>query len=77
MRPVILRPQSNSGHPLINEPGILPGADMVGVVDPARKGELVNCSVSAFELGENAAAGGFEEFKLNGPSGLLLDDDRA
>ena len=49
MRPVVLTPQSNSGHPLINEPSILPGADMIGVIDPARKSELVNRSDSAFE----------------------------
>ena len=57
MRPVVLRPQSDPGHPLINEPRILPGADMIGVIDPARKSELVNRSPSAFEPGQNAAAG--------------------
>jgi hypothetical protein len=77
MRPVVRRPQSDSGHPLINEPCILPGADMVGVIDPARKNELVNRSTSAFEPGQDAAAGGFEDLKLNGPTCLLLGDDRA
>ena len=77
MRPVVLRPQSDSGHPLVNEPSVLPSADMVGVIDPAWKSELVNRSASAFEPGQNAAAGGFEELKLNRPTCLLLDDDRA
>ena len=76
VRSVVLRPQSDPDHPLINEPGILPGADMIGVIDPARKGELVNRSASAFEPCQNSAAGGFEEFKLNRPACLLLDDDR-
>ena len=42
MRPVVLTPQPDPGHPLINELGILPRADMIGVIDPARKRELVN-----------------------------------
>jgi hypothetical protein len=74
---VVLRPQSDPGHPLINETGILPDADLVGVIGPARKREHINCSASAFEPGQNAAARGFEQFKLNRPTRLLLDDDRA
>ncbi len=77
MRPVIVGAQANTSHPLINEPGKLAGADVIGVIDPARKGELVNRSASAFELGQNATAGGFEEFKLNRPTCFLLDDNRA
>ena len=50
---------------------------MIGVIDPARKDELVQRAASVFEPGQNTAAGGFEEFELNGPAGLLLDDDRA
>jgi hypothetical protein len=50
---------------------------MIDVIDPARKDELVQRAASVFEPGQNAAAGGFEEFELNGPAGLLLDDDRA
>jgi hypothetical protein len=55
----------------------LPRADVIGVIEPARKDELVKRAASAFEPGQNAAAGGLKEFKLNGPAGLLLDDDRA
>jgi hypothetical protein len=50
---------------------------MIGVIDPARKDELVQRAASVLEPGQNAAAGGFKEFKLNEPAGLLLDDDRA
>ena len=77
MRPVVLRTQSDPGHPLINEPSILPGANMIGVIDPARKSELVSRSASAFEPGQKAATGWFEELKLNRSTCLLLDDDRA
>jgi hypothetical protein len=30
-----------------------------------------------FEPGQNAASAGFKKFKLNGPAGLLLDNDPA
>ena len=56
MRPVVLRPQSNPGHPLINKSSILPSADMIGVIDPARKDEFVKRAASAFEPGQHAAA---------------------
>jgi hypothetical protein len=49
MGPVILRPQSDSSYPLINKSSILPSADMIGVIDPARDDELVKSSTSAFE----------------------------
>jgi hypothetical protein len=35
---------------------------MIGVIDPARKDELVQRAASVFEPGQNAAAGGFEEW---------------
>jgi hypothetical protein len=36
-----LRPQSDTRHPFIDEPSVLPGAEMIDVIDPARKSELV------------------------------------
>jgi hypothetical protein len=77
MRPVVLRPQSDAGYPLINEPSILSGADMLGVIDAARRDELVKRAASAFEPDQNATAEGLKEFKPNGPTCLLLDDGRA
>ena len=52
-------------------------AECFGVIDSARKDELVERATSAFEPGQNAAAGGLKEFKLNRPAGFPLDDDRA
>jgi len=77
MRSVVFWAQSDPGHPLINKSSILPSADMIGVIGPARKDELVKRAASAFEPGQNAAAGRLKEFELNRPAGLLLDDDRA
>ena len=50
---------------------------MIGVIDPAQKDEVVARAAAVFEPGKKTAAGGFEEFELNGSAGLLLDDDRA
>ena len=77
MRPVVLTPQSDCGHPLIDEPGILPCADMISVIDPARKSKLANRSPSAFEPSQNAASSGVEELKLDRPTCLLPNDNRA
>lgn len=77
MGTVIFPAQSDPSHPLINKSRILPSADMLRMIDPAREDEVINLAASAFEPRKNAAAGGFKELKLNGPAGLLLDDDRA
>ena len=77
MRPVVLPPQPNSGHPLVNEPSILPGADVIGVINPAREDVVVERASSAFKPSENAAAGRLKKLELNGPTGLLLNDDRS
>jgi hypothetical protein len=77
MRPVVLGLSSDPGQPLIDESSILPSADIIGVIDPARKDELARRAASAFEPAQNAAAGRLKKLKLNRPAGLLLDDDRA
>ena len=73
MRPVVLVAQSNSADPLINEPSILPSADMIGMIDPAWKDEVVERAAAAFEPCQNTAASGLEELELNGSAGLLLN----
>ncbi len=47
---------------------------MIGVIDPSRKDEIVKRANSAFEPRQNTTAGCLKKFKLNGPSGLLLND---
>ena len=74
IRPVVLPAQSDPGDPLINEPIILPSADMIGMIDPAWKDEVVERAAAAFEPCQNTAASGFEEFELNGSTGLLLNE---
>jgi hypothetical protein len=48
---------------------------MIGVIEPARKDELVKSAASALEPSQNAAASLLQEFELNGSAGFLLDDD--
>jgi hypothetical protein len=41
MRSVVLRAQTDSYYPLIDKARILSGADVIGVIDPAGKHEIV------------------------------------
>ena len=50
---------------------------MIGVIEPARKDELVKSPASPLEPRQYAAASRLKEFELNGQAGLLLDDDGA
>jgi hypothetical protein len=77
MRPLVFTTQSDADHPLLDEPGILPRADMMGVVDPARKDEVVERAAPTFKPSQNAAASGLKKLELYGPAGLLLNDDRS
>ena len=77
MRPVILPAQSDPGDPLINEASMLPSADMIGMIDPAWKDEVVERAAAAFKPRQNTAASRFEELELNGSACFLLNDDRA
>jgi hypothetical protein len=49
---------------------------MIGVIDPARKGKILERAASMFKPSEDAASGGLKKFELNRPASLLLDDDR-
>jgi hypothetical protein len=77
VRPVILPAQPNPGHPLVNEASVLPGANMIGMINSARKDEVVERPSSTFEPSEDTFAGRFKELELNGATGLLLYNDRS
>jgi hypothetical protein len=66
--------QPDRGHPLINQPGILPGADKIGIVDAARKHKIVQRSSTTFQPCQNTGAGELKELKLDWSAGLLLDN---
>ena len=73
MCPVVLSAQPNPGHPLVNEASILPSADMVGMINSARKDKVFERASSALEPSEDAAAGRFDELKLNRPTKILVE----
>ncbi len=49
MRTVILPTKPDRRHQLIDQPGVLPGAEMIGVVDATGKGIVVDCSSSSLK----------------------------
>ena len=42
MRTVIFSPKTDAGNPLVDQPGILPGADVSGPIDAAGEGKSYN-----------------------------------
>lgn len=75
MCPVVFPAQSDSRDPLVNKASILACADVIGVIDSAWKDKVVERASAAIEPSEDTAAGGLEEFELDGPTGFLLSND--
>ena len=75
MGAVVLPAKSDPSDPFVDEPGILPAADMIGMINPAREGVVVESPSSTFEPSEQTATCRLEEFELNGAAGFLLDYD--
>jgi hypothetical protein len=47
MDAIVLPAQADPGHPRVNKSSILASADMIGVIEPVRKDELVKGAASA------------------------------
>lgn len=69
--------QTDPSHPFINKTGILPGAEMALVINPAREDVIVNRSASPFEPCQQTGSRIGEQLRLNGPTCFLLHYDRA
>ncbi len=54
---------------------MLAGADMLGVIGPTGKHEIVERASSTFEPGKNAVSSRFKKLELNRATGFLLNDD--
>jgi hypothetical protein len=74
---IILPKQSYPRYPFINQSRVLSGANVIGMIDSARKYEIVLRSSTALEPSQNTGAGGFKEVELDRPPSFLLDDDSA
>jgi hypothetical protein len=52
MRAIILPPQPNRSDPLIDQSGVLPSAEMIGVADSTRKGIVIDRSSPSLKPGK-------------------------
>ena len=77
MRTVLASYETNTCHPFIDKPGILSGAEMTIVINPAWKDIIVYRATPAFKPCQQAGSGVRQQFKLNRPACLLLHHDRA
>jgi hypothetical protein len=72
---VILPDQSDRGYLFINQSGILPGANMIGMINAAWKHIVIQRAFTTFKPSQDTSTGGLKELKLDWPAGLLLDND--
>ena len=68
--------QTDPRHPLIDKAGILPRAEMIGMIDAAWEDEIIQRSATTLKPGEQAGPGVCEQLELHGTFRLLLDDHR-
>lgn len=76
MRTVILPTKPDCRHPLIDQSGVLPSAEMVSAVDATGKGIVIDCSSPSLEPGKQTSSDLGRNFELHWSSSLLLDDSR-
>ncbi len=76
MRAIFLLAKTDGSHPLIHQPGILPGAQMVIWISSAGKREILHRALSPFELRQQTRFGITRDLELHRSAGLLLDDHR-
>jgi hypothetical protein len=77
MRAVILPTQPNRSNPLIDQSGVLPSAEMIGVVYSTGKGIVIDCSSPSLKPSKQTSPDLGRNLELHRASSLLLDDHRA
>lgn len=77
MGAVFLWSKADRSHPLVDEPCILPGAEVVIGMDSAWKREIVDTAASSLELRQQAGSGVCRDLELNWSARLLLNHHRA
>jgi len=77
MGSIFLTPQANSRHPFIHEASILTGAEVIAMVDTARKNIVSQGAATTFEPGQQTGSGIREHLELNGAPCFLLNYNRA
>lgn len=64
--------QTHPCHPIIDEPGILAGAEMPITINPAGKDIIVNRAAPPLKPSEQAGTSVWEQFELDRPTRFLL-----
>lgn len=68
--------EADRGHPFVYQPSILPSVQVTRVIDPARKGVIVNRTAATFQPSKQAGPDIGRQFELHRATGLLLNNDR-
>jgi hypothetical protein len=76
MRAVIFSAQPSAGHPFVDQPGVLSGAEMLRAVVPARESIVVERAATMLKPRLDAGSRRLKQFELHGPAGLLLHHRR-
>ncbi len=76
MRSIFSPPQADGVNPLVDQPGVLPRAEVGRVVDPTWECIIVNGAAAKLKPSDQASSYIGCELELHGPSGLLLHDNR-
>jgi len=76
MRAIVTSHQADPCHPFIDKPGVLAGAKMPIMVNPAGKDIIVHRAAPPIEPSQQASPCVGEQFELNGSTCFLLHDDR-
>jgi hypothetical protein len=76
MRAVIFSAQPSAGHPFVDQPGVLLGAEMLRAVVPARESIVVERAATMLKPRLDAGSRRLKQFELHGPAGLLLHHRR-
>lgn len=66
MRTVIFPTKPDRRHPLIHQPGVLPSAQMIGVVDATGKGIVIDCSSPSSKPSKQTSSNLGRNFELHG-----------
>jgi hypothetical protein len=76
VRAILALHQTDAGHPFIDKPCILAGAEMPIMINPTGKDMVVHCATPPFKPRQQARPSVWEQFELNWPTGFLLHHDR-
>ncbi|BEU99183.1 hypothetical protein NSDW_02780 [Novosphingobium olei] len=67
--------QANPRFPFVDQPGVLAGAEVTIVINPAWKDVIVHCAATLLEPGQQTGPGIGKQFELNWTTCLLLHQD--